>query len=726
MVRRSWLWASLVAVGALGGCSKGGGEPPKVEEQKTELRKLDNIAVGAGYDRALDIDRDDCFERDSPTITPVNQWEATGFSVFKGYEVQTKIKTAFKVAVKYLDVEGRFGLGTESLVERSQESSYFVMLARFTSHVEKAGRIKDAASACRNVPSRSANGLEDFVSVCGDRFLDEKTYGGHVLIAWRHDASDWKREQAMAGNLGASAYGSTFDAEFALTNLVNQNYGQEEVFIETAGMPFPPSTVQLPAGHQGFSVQSALDYLQKVSQTNLQSFAQVIDSSMKRYAVSQIDECLGVQGRVCSMPETEWACVYDRLTELADSRDGTGDRTFLQAEFEKHKNALENALPDGRVVFSTVLQSECGAIDADNNPDVEASGPCQEERLKQFVDFYEACADASTVTLTNCRANVLGQVNTCADFMGNGCEMPMGTLPDGTKVPCTEAGLNASLNSVIGYVITPPRPQIPPGAGLKPAIVMSFNDTLPRTIPGVSTKDHLCGISGVRGALHESTVSLLPMGNDWAVAVESGIRDLDKRVTLEVTCVDKSNFMYLHGAAVSMPTFQRISVPLWNTPSQITLPFAGDTALLGWKKYLSEPQTDIAVTNPQATGFGDYIGFDAFPLETTIPFVGTWSVTGGSPSSSGTVAGELLDTTRGAPTAQAAISFPTRNTSLMSRPLAQNAFCYLTGISGAFYNTNDSVRIDASSGMTTLITSTPLEKDRNPGARAQCIFFDQP
>jgi hypothetical protein len=61
----------------------------------------------------------------------------------------------------------------------------------------------------------------------------------------------------------------------------------------------------------------------------------------------------------------------------------------------------------------------------------------------------------------------------------------------------------------------------------------------------------------------------------------------------------------------------------------------------------------------------------------------------------------------------------------MSASLMPNAFCYLTGLSGRYFNTSDAVRISTSEGFSTLIVSTPLAKDRNPGAVVQCAQFDQ-
>lgn len=701
--------------------------PAQVGEVSQELRDFSYTALGRGYDRALDTERDDCFDRDRSIVTPVNLWEAAGFTAFRDYEISSKSKTAVKVGVKIENVDLSFGAQTASLVGSSGESSYYVMLARFTSRVEAAGQITGANSACENMPNNSSNGVEDFVSLCGDRFLDRKVYGGHVMISWRRKTSDLKKDTDFGLNFGAKATNASVEAEVAFSNLFSLGYGQEEVFIESSGLPFPPTPETLPSGQVAFTIKSALDYLKDVSQAANQggSFARVIGYSMERQTVPHMDICLGQTGRNTSMSDTEWVCMYDTLTELAENRDGSGDREFLADEYERHRLAAESYLPDNRLVFNTVPQSRC-QTDDDGDPDLERSGKCQIEALTAFVNFYKKCQDSSSLMLMKCRSNVLGTVDKCVDFSAD-CALPFATLSDGTVVACDEAGLNASLAEVIPYTVNPPFMGPPPGAHFSPPLVLEFTETPARPIPGVSPATHMCGITGVRGGLHESTTWVAPTtANDWTVKVQSAVPDRDKAVSVTVTCVNLENFVYVNGYADTpiLPTSETVVVPALNggpNPYRGVLGNPGNTSLLGWTTYLSEPQTSLMVTDPTATGFGDYLGFDLFPFESPNAMIGTFSVLA-KPSSTGLAGGSIAY-----PFGQKTVglSHSNRQPLFVSASLADDSFCYLTGLKGSFFNINDSVGISTSDGMTTLISFTPLAKDRNPGAQVQCILFDR-
>ncbi|MDP3155624.1 MAG: hypothetical protein Q8N23_23330 [Archangium sp.] len=161
-------------VGGGGGCTKTG-EERDVSADRQALRDLSNVPVGTGYDRALDVVRADCFDRGAPTSTPINKWNATGFTVFSNYEITTKAKTALKVGVKIYGVDYTFGSNLSSQITAGNEQSYFVMLARFESHTDRAGEVNGAdPTSCGAIENNSSNSIPDFVSVCGDAFLAEK------------------------------------------------------------------------------------------------------------------------------------------------------------------------------------------------------------------------------------------------------------------------------------------------------------------------------------------------------------------------------------------------------------------------------------------------------------------------------------------------------------------------------------------------------------------------
>ena len=60
--RLGWgVWAVLVV---LGGCAREKAPPARVGEIEEALKDLSSLPVGRGFDRALDLDREDCFARD--------------------------------------------------------------------------------------------------------------------------------------------------------------------------------------------------------------------------------------------------------------------------------------------------------------------------------------------------------------------------------------------------------------------------------------------------------------------------------------------------------------------------------------------------------------------------------------------------------------------------------------------------------------------------------------
>ncbi len=717
------VWAVLVV---LGGCSREKAPPERVGETGEALKDLSSVAVGRGFDRALDLDREDCFARDSTSGTRVSLWEGTGFSVYTADELGPRLSTAIQVGVKVQAIEGNFGAETEQRIGPSGEQGHFVMLARYTARNEDAGPIKAAAAVCGQVASNSRNGLEDFVSTCGDRYLVHKVFGGHVLISWRRDTSRAAVDELMGSMLGARTVGATLDPQVNLATLKAQGLGKEEVFIEASGVPFGPTPVPLPNGNQGHTVASAHSYLKALAQTNVSSFPQVVDYSLARYSVADIDSCLSFTGRQSALDQREWTCVDDRLTELAATRDGEGDLAHLQDRFELHRLALTVQLPANRVVFNTVSQSRC-SIDADGDPALESSGPCQEQALRDFVKFFEACTVRSAEVLTECRKNVLGDVLSCAAFEAKDCKLPQMALSDGTVVTCDEAGVNAALADVIPYQVLPPfTPHPAPGGTFVAPLVLQFGETGgPINIPGVSTKTDLCGITAVTGGLHESFTTVEAWGLDWIVWIEAKSPDRDKQISLEVTCVKFENFYHLNGGTHSFLGSRATPIPVANGAGHLEyLRQQGNPMLLGWLGYLDEPASTMQVTNPDSTGFGKYVSRDLFPFSSTEPILAAYSIQSNRPQSGLAPGGTLMDPTQGSGR-RAFIELSNRSAADMSQPLIDNAFCYLVGFSGRYFNTNDSVRISTSDGFTTLTVSTPLAKDRNPGAIAQCAIFDQ-
>jgi hypothetical protein len=601
-----------------------------------------------------------------------------------------------------------------------------MLLARYTARRQEVSDIRDVLAACQNLPADSQNAIEDFVTACGDRYLSEKVYGAHVLISWRRDSSRVAVDELMGSMLGARTFGATLDPLTSLLALEAKGLGREEVFIEASGVPFEPREVTLPSGQAGFTVESAREYLEKLAQANVGWFAAVTDYSMARYEVSDVDSCLALTGRQSALPEAEWACVAGHITALSDVRDGAGDLAFLKDRYEVHKLALTEQA--SRLTFNTVPQSRC-AVDADGDPDLERSGPCQEEALQNFVKFYEACTERSAQVLSECRDRVLPQTQSCAAFEASGCVLPTMRLSNGTVVTCDEAGVNAALADVVPYQVHPPFSPAPAPGTFQPPLVLQFS--LPtrraRKIPSVSTATDLCGITGVSGGLHRSSATVEAWGPDWMVTLSPGSPDPDKQVSLEVTCVKGSNFHYLNGGSYAVTDSRATFMPDLNGSGHTeSLLDPGNPMLGGWINYLDEPATTLYVTNPDSTGFGQFFGKDLFPFVSTEPILLAYTIQANAPRSGAQPGGSLMDPALGQPSNTSAyIELTNRSPSRMSVPLRPNSFCYLTGLSGRYFNSSDSARINTSDGFTTLAVTTPLTKDRNPGAIAQCVLFDQ-
>lgn len=717
---RFWLLVLAMVVGA---CAR---QAPSEEiERKSEmLRDVSSMAVGRGYDRALELEREDCFARDAAMATPVQLWEGTGFSVFTENELGPKLTTAVRVGVKVAS-ERPFGESIGAQIGSSGELPHFAMLARFTARREESGSIRAASAACALVPSNSRNGAEDFVSTCGDRALSQKVYGAHVLVTWRRATTRPTVDELMATMFGARTVGATLDPLVNLAALSAQGLGKEEVFIETLGVPFAPTPVALPRGGTGFTVDSTRAYFLALAQNNVNSFSRVVDYSMVRFSTTDIDLCLAETRRQSALDDRDWVCVGDHIDQLADARDGEGDLGHLRDQYELHRLALNEQLPAGRVVFNTVPQARC-QVDLDGDPELERSGPCQEQALTDFVKFFENCALLSSRKVTECRSTVLPDVLTCRDFEGAGCLPVQATLSDGTVVGCDEAGVNAALGDVIPYQVRPPfTPQTPP-TGFTPPLVLQFGEMSVATpIAGVSAATDLCGITGVSGGLHESNASVwVDSAGEWLVINESTLADRDRKASIEVTCVKLENFFYLNGgSAPSVPTTKVVhTVPLANgaKPYEQYVFDQGNPMLSGWNDYLDEPTTSIYLNNPDSTGLGRYFGRDLFPLVSTWPSVTSFSINANAPRSGLEAGGSLVDVSQ--TSGYWAYGNSSSGTSI---GLRLDAFCYFVGLSGRYFNVSDSARITTSDGFKQLSVSTPLNKDRNPGAKVQCAYFDR-
>jgi hypothetical protein len=111
-------WNVLIAL-VLVGCSRAGAPPVGVAQSPEALRDLSVVPIGGGYDRARDLATSACFVRDPAVVTPIQLWEATGFTLFTAGELQTRLRTAIQVGVKVESAERRFG---ESTAERAASS----------------------------------------------------------------------------------------------------------------------------------------------------------------------------------------------------------------------------------------------------------------------------------------------------------------------------------------------------------------------------------------------------------------------------------------------------------------------------------------------------------------------------------------------------------------------------------------------------------------------------
>ncbi len=465
----------LVAALAFASCAKQK-QANETANQKSELLPdVSGLTIGQGYDRALSRARNSCFAREAAATTSLQQWSATGFTAFNADEVPTRIRTAIGVGPQVAVQEGNLGIETAAEVGPSSETPYVVMLSRFDARAEQAGPIRGAGSACRHVPNDTANGLADFVTTCGDVSLERRIFGGHVLLSWRRDSRRPAVDALVSSLFGATTVGATLDPVASLQALLSQGFDSEMLVVETSGMPSQPSTVVLPSGGRGMTVHAALEYFKRLTFSAVTSFPQVVDYTTRRYDMRHVDLCLAETGRASTVGEDEWACVHNHLTDLVESRDGVGNAYEQWQRYVAHKHAYEHYRTEGRLVFATVPQSRCaGDFDGDSN--FETSGPCQEELLLSFVKFYEACSEGSTRRLSDCRNDVLGTVNTCADFEAKDCRLPEYSLSNGHTVTCDESGVNAALADVVGYQVRPPfTPQTPPPGSPPQVTVFELN-----------------------------------------------------------------------------------------------------------------------------------------------------------------------------------------------------------------------------------------------------------
>ncbi len=724
-----------------GGCSRVDNKPtpPRSEDSvsRSALLDLSPYPVGRGYDRGLNQVRSECFERKSPTTVPVNEWNASGFSLFKSYETKFKIQNATKVGVKVEGVESTFGLSTSREVGTSGESELYVALARFTSHTESAGSVTGAVQPlCAALPNFSTNGLEDFVSGCGTDFLDTKTYGGHVLIAFRRDRTRQSVSESIATSLGAKTPEATINISNNLTQLVNMGLSDEEFLLETSGMPFPPTPETLPDGGSAFTVRSTLAYINAVADAGIARFAQVTDYSLRPFDTSEMNVCLdkAIPRRQVRMTQADWQCIHGEIVAVADLRDGWGERRASDELFEEYKLAVDEYLPDNRLEFATVPQETC-PIDADGDPVLEVSGPCQQGRLVNAVNTWSTCTTLATTGLADCRANVLGLVNTCADYVAKSCGIPSTTLPSGAVVSCSEEGLEAVRASVIGYTVRPPLQPPPPTGTFRPVRKFDVSDTVSAAgqffeIP--NSKDDYCAMTGISGALHEARAWVRPgSSGNWIVSVISPNQDPFSRVKLEVSCVRAENFFFLNGGSALpvIPEFPIADLANGGNPSSIPFANPGFPVLLGFDWYYEEPQTRVGVLGPFPLGPSKTEVRDLFPLVSVEPVVGAYFVSA-NPNGSGVQVGGTAVFGRDFGSDQATNGWPTRDLTqaavfLQSTP--RDAFCYLVEVGGRFFNQNDAVRISTSDGSNRIISDTIVNgRDRNPFGRAQCLKYDAP
>lgn len=720
-------WGVVVVVGVVGCARQGASRSQPTAETKQPLRDLSAVPVGAGYDRALNVERPDCFARDPKTVTPVRLWEATGFTAFTSAEVAPKVQSAIVVGVK---VESDVSLGGETAlrVGTSGEEARFVTLARFTARREQAGTARAASAACASVPSSAPNQLEDFVTACGDSALTEKSFGGHVLLSWKRAPGRPAVDELMGSALGARTVGATFDLLANLNSLRSQGLGKEEVFLEMAGLPLTPALVTLPDGRPGFTVDSTVEYLTEVSRLNASSFAHVTDYTFTRFAVSQVDLCLAQTGRQSALPEDEWACVHGHLSELADARDGTGEVAHFEDKYVEAKLVSE-LVADGRVVFNTVPQSRCPGIDLDGDPLFETSGPCQAKSVDDFVKFFEACAVQSAAVLTDCRNDVLETVATCGAFEAKRCMAPELRLSSGVTVTCSEAGMAAAMADMVPWQVNPPYKAVVP-LHFQPPETLLVDASMSGVDLSFPTSSHFCAITGIRGALHEADFDVTgTSAGTWQVFMNQPQAPADRRIQLEVTCTAWENFYFYNQGSHAPVASWGFGVPQGdNSLGTRSLLLHGPTALSGVWNYLDEPQTNIHITNPSAAGSPTVFVKDLFPgANPSLVMYTPFSIQANPPLSGAAAGGSLTsgDPGRLSPL-RAGFVFPSRDTKDLANQLPNNAFCFLVGLNGRYFNTSDWTRVERSDGTAAVRSSTPLTKDRNPGIVVQCASYDQP
>lgn len=675
------------------------------------------VPLGRGLDRAKGTAVNSCFVREAPHVVPEHQWKASGFTAYTSKEVDSKLRTAVEVGLKVDSIESKLGERAGEAVGDSGESPYFVALAQFRARTEWAGELRGESSSCRLV--RPSGTLEDFVNICGDVDLISKTYGGHVVLAWRRDPSRPAVDSLMAEMLGAATVGSTFDPLANLEALFNQGLGAEQLVLESFGMPVQAPTTTLPSGLTVISVRDALIYFKDVAGTNSQLFQRTVDHTTRQYTHEEVAMCLG---QAPAVSREDWVCIQNTLSALVELRDGVGESAFQRNQYEQHKLALQELVPDGRVVFNTVPQRRC-ATDDDGDPNLEASGPCQVKLLEQFIAFYEGCTTNSATRVMACR-NELDQVSSCADFESKGCTLPKLTLSNGQSVSCDENGINAALNDVVGYSVRPP---FTPQTSAAPVVsVFEFNDSNQGLIPGVTTATHFCGLSGIRGGLHEASFGVAPNSSgEWRATVNTAVGGYDKRVSLEVSCVEWSAFTRHSGGRAEWGSSHFI----WTGTTGFTNGFideAGVYTLLHMQHYLSEPQTSYWLEELRRDSIS-FFADEAFPFAASGATVGVAMIEGGTPSSGAAPAGTIAVPSNRLRFygAFAQIDYATRDTTTSAVALSDSdVFCFVTGVSGHFYSASDSIHVDRSDGRITLVSTTPINKDRNPGAQVQCVRFD--
>lgn len=146
----------------------------------------------------------------------------------------------------------------------------------------------------------------------------------------------------------------------------------------------------------------------------------------------------------------------------------------------------------------------------------------------------------------------------------------------------------------------------------------------------------------------------------------------------------------------------------------------------GVSLYLDEPGTANRLESLGQPGQIWLTSTDLFPFASSKIRIGIASIQGMQPQSGATAAGTLITniftTELGR---RAGMDYRLRSPQHLTKPLNTNAFCFFTAIEGRYFNMSDSARVDVSDGQTTLRVTTPLTKDRNPGATAQCAQFDQ-